>query len=43
MRLFLPIMNDILTLDPNAWNNLMPGVTVTRRNVRKNRFGFGTV
>ena len=36
-------MNDVLTLDPNAWNNLRSGVTVNKRNVRVNKFGFETV
>ena len=33
-------MNDILTLDQNASYNLRSGVTVTRRNIRTNKFGF---
>ena len=28
-------MNDILTLDENASYNLRSGVTITRRNIRK--------
>ena len=35
-----PTMNDILTLDQNASYNLNSGITVTRRNIRKNKFGF---
>ena len=38
-----PIMNDILTLDENASYNLRSGVTVTRRNIRTNKFGFETI
>ena len=38
-----PIMNDILTLDENASYNLSSGVTVTRRNIRTNKFGFETI
>ena len=40
MGLSPPIINDILTLDQNASYNLRSGVTVTRRNVRTNKFGF---
>ena len=36
-------MNDILTLDSNASYNLRSGVTVTRRNIRTNKFGFETI
>ena len=43
MGLSPPIMNDILTLDENASNNLSSGVTVTRRNIRTNKFGFETI
>ena len=43
MGLSLPIMNDILTLDENASCNLRSGVTVTRRNIRTNKFGFETI
>ena len=43
MGLSPPIMNDILTLDENASYNLRSGVTVTRRNIRTNKFGFGTI
>ena len=39
MGLSPPIMNDILTLDENASYNLRSGVTVTRRNIRTNKFG----
>ena len=42
MGLSPPIINDILTLDQNASYNLRSGVTVTRRNVRTNKFGFET-
>ena len=38
-----PTMNDILTLDENASYNLRSGVTVTRRNIRTNKFGFETI
>ena len=38
MGLSPPIMNDILTLDENASYNLRSGVTVTRRNIRTNKF-----
>ena len=38
-----PIMNNILTLDQNASYNLRSGVTVTRRNIRTNKFGFETI
>ena len=43
MGLSPPIMNDILTLDENASYNLRSGVTVTRRNIRTNKFGFETI
>ena len=43
MGLSAPIMNDILTLDENASNNLRSGVTITRRNIRTNKFGFDTI
>ena len=33
-----PIMNDILTLNQNASYNLSSGVTVSRRNIRTNKF-----
>ena len=38
-----PIMNDILTLDENASYNLRSGVTVTRKNISTNKFGFETI
>ena len=38
-----PIMNDILTLDQNASYNLRFGVTVPRRYIRTNKFGFETI
>ena len=34
------IMNDKLTLDQNASYNLRPSVTVTRRDIRTNKFGL---
>ena len=43
MGLSPPIMNDILTLDENASDDLRSGVTVTRRNIRTNKFGFETI
>ena len=43
MGLSAPIMNDILTLDENASYNLRSGVTITRRNIRTNKFGFDTI
>ena len=43
MGLSPPIMNDILTWDENASYNLRSGVTVTRRNIRTNKFGFETI
>ena len=43
MRLSPPIMNDVLTLDQNVSYNLRSGVTVTRRNIRTNKFGFETI
>ena len=43
MELSPPIMNDILTLDENASYNLRSGITVTRRNIRTNKFGFETI
>ena len=43
MRLSPPIMNDVLTLDQNLSYNLRSGVTVTRRNIRTNKFGFETI
>ena len=42
MGLSPPIMN-ILTLDRDASYNLMSGITVTRRNIRTNKFGFETI
>ena len=36
-----PIMNDIITLDQNAFCNL--SVTVTRRSIKTNKFGFDTI
>ena len=39
MGLSPPIMNDILSLDQNASYNLRFCVTVTRRNIRTNKFG----
>ena len=38
-----PIMNDILTLDQNAFYNLRSGVTVTIRNISTNKFDFETI
>ena len=43
MWLCPPIMNDILNLDPNASYNLTSGVTVTRTDIRTNKFGFETI
>ena len=43
MGLSPPIMNGILTLDENASYNLRSGVTVTRTNIRTNKFGFETI
>ena len=43
MGLSPPIMNDILTLDENASYSLRSGVTVTRRNIITNKFGFETI
>ena len=43
MGLSPPIMNDILALDETASYNLRSGVTVTRRNIRTNKFGFETI
>ena len=43
MGLSPPIMNDILTLYQNASYNLRTDVTVTRRNIRTNKFGFETI
>ena len=43
MELSPPIMNDTLTLDENASYNLRSGVTVIRRNIRTNKFGFETI
>ena len=36
-------MNDILTLDQNAFYNLKSSVTVTRRNIRTNKLSFETI
>ena len=36
-------MNGILTFDQNALYNLRSVVTVTRRNIKTNRFGFDTI
>ena len=43
MGLSPPIMNGILTLDQNALYNLISGVTVTRRNIKTNKFDFETI
>ena len=47
MGLSPPIRNDILTLiltlDENASHNLRSDVTLTRRNIRTNKFGFETI
>ena len=43
MELSPSIMNDITFLNQNFSCNLRAGVTVTRRNVRRNKFGFETV
>ena len=43
MGLSPPIMNDILALDQNPSYNLRYGVTVTRKNIRTNKFGFETI
>ena len=43
IRLSLPVMNDIIPFDQNDSYNLRPGLTVTRRNMRTNKFGFETV
>ena len=43
MRLSPPTINDILTFDQNASYNLRSGVTVTKRNIRTNKFGFETI
>ena len=36
-------MHDIISLDQDVSYNLSAGVTVTRRNIRTNKFGFETV
>ena len=38
-----PIINEILTLDQNACYNLRSGVTVTRWDIRTNKFVFDTI
>ena len=43
MGLSPSIMNDTLSLGHNASCNLRAGVTMTRRNIRSNRFDFETV
>ena len=43
MRLSPLIMNDVLTLDQNVSYNLRSGVTVTRRNIRTNKFSFEAI
>ena len=43
MGLSPPNMNDILTLDQSASYNLRSGVTVTRMNLRTNKFVFQTI
>ena len=40
MGLSLTIMNDVLTLNQNTSYNLRSDVTVTRRNIKTNKFGF---
>ena len=39
MRLSLSIVEDVLSLDQNVSYTLMLGVTVSRRNIRTNKFG----
>lgn len=41
MGLSPAIMNDIITLDQNAFCNL--SVTITRRSIKTNKFGFDTI
>ena len=41
--MFPLIMDDILTLDQNASYNLRYGITVTRRDIKTNKFGFETI
>ena len=43
MKLSPSIMNGITFLNQSFSYNLRAGVTVTRRNVRRNKFGFKTV
>ena len=43
MGLSPPIMSDIFSLSENSSYNLRCGVTVNRRNIRTNKFGFETV
>ena len=43
MGLSPPITDDILTLDQNASYNISSNVTVTRRNIRTNKFGFQSI
>ena len=43
MGLSLSSTNDTLSLGHNASCNLRAGVTMTRRNIRSNRFDFETV
>ena len=43
MGISLQIMNDILTVDQNAFYNLSSGVIVTIRNIGTNKFGFETI
>ena len=38
-----PIMNDILALNQNCSYNLKSSITVARRNIRTNKFGFKIV
>ena len=43
MGLSPPIISNIFRLNENSSYNLRCGVTVSRRNIRKSKFGFETV
>ena len=43
MGLSPPIMSDIFSLSKNSSYNIRCGLTVSRRNIRRSKFGFETV
>ena len=43
MALPSAIMKNIISLDKKASYSLMTGILITRRNIKRNKFGFDTV